>query len=185
MKNSPSTLLFMQELQALRTEMAELKLLSIKQTELLEKMSLAADKVPELAPENTYTPEKMLHLRITEMIQEFRIPANLKGYSLLREAIKLAYNDMNMLRVTKCLYPALAKEFQTTVERVERSIRHAIGISYDKYYDHPLYQKCFVDYQPTNAQFISTVVDQLKVEDEMNAGFQPFFRPMLQNLTKE
>ncbi len=74
-----------------------------------------------------------LELLSTNFILQLGIPANLKGYHYLREAILLSINDSQMLEsVTKLLYPAVAKKFNTTSSRVERAIRYAIETAWDK-----------------------------------------------------
>lgn len=152
MSNVLSATLIMQELQSLRTEVSQLKSLLTNQN--------------EPAPETTYIePVDTLDYKISILLQEMYIPANIKGYSMLREAIKLGYHDVRMSRVTKFLYPVLAKKFDTTPSRAERAIRHAIEISYSKCFTHPLYKRCYPDTKPTNAQFVAMIVDKFKLEE--------------------
>ncbi len=76
--------------------------------------------------------ERNLETDVTNMIHEIGVPAHIKGYQYLRDAIMMAVEDMNMLNsITKILYPTIAKNHQTTPSRVERAIRHAIEDGYD------------------------------------------------------
>ena len=70
---------------------------------------------------------------MTNMIHEIGVPAHIKGYHYLRDAIMMAVEDMNMLNsITKILYPTIAKNHQTTPSRVERAIRHAIEVAWSR-----------------------------------------------------
>lgn len=161
--NQPSATLIMQELQSLRTEVSELKSILTSQND--PQIGFTVEK--ESKPNNT-KPEESFDSRITNLLLELKIPPNINGYSMIREAIKLAYNNRKMLVVTKFLYPKLAEMFDTTSPRVERAIRHAIEVSYNnrKGYFHPLYQNGFQDERPTNGQFIALIVDKFKLEDQ-------------------
>ena len=108
-----------------------------------------------------------LEARVTEVIHEIGVPAHIKGYQYLREAIILTYNDMDMINaVTKVLYPEVAKRFSTTPSRVERAIRHAIEVAWDRG-DIEVLQKYFgytvsnIKGKPTNSEFIAMIADSL------------------------
>ena len=74
-----------------------------------------------------------LESRVTNMLHEIGIPAHIKGYHYLRDAIIMAVNDMDVLNaITKILYPTVAKKYQTTSSRVERAIRHAIEVAWSR-----------------------------------------------------
>ena len=76
---------------------------------------------------------KPLETRVTDMIHEIGIPAHIKGYHYLRDAIIMAVEDMDVLNaITKILYPTVAKKHQTTASRVERAIRHAIEVAWSR-----------------------------------------------------
>lgn len=78
-------------------------------------------------------PEMNLETRVTDMIHEIGIPAHIKGYHYLRDAIMMAVEDMDVLNaITKVLYPTVAKMHQTTSSRVERAIRHAIEVAWSR-----------------------------------------------------
>ena len=106
---------------------------------------------------------------VTEIIHEIGVPAHIKGYQYLREAIILTINDMDVINaVTKVLYPAVAKKFCTTPSRVERAIRHAIEVAWDRG-DIETLQKFFgytvsnIKGKPTNSEFIAMIADCLSL----------------------
>lgn len=107
---------------------------------------------------------------VTAIIQEIGVPAHIKGYQYLREAIMIAVNDMDVINaVTKVLYPEVAKRFNTTPSRVERAIRHAIEVAWDRG-DLETLQKFFgytvsnAKGKPTNSEFIAMIADRLVLE---------------------
>lgn len=114
--------------------------------------------------------EHGLEATVTEIIHEIGIPAHIKGYQYLREAIILTINDMDIINaVTKVLYPAVAKKFNTTPSRVERAIRHAIEVAWDRG-DLETLQKFFgytvsnIKGKPTNSEFIAMISDRLSLQ---------------------
>ncbi|MBQ9687506.1 MAG: sporulation transcription factor Spo0A [Oscillospiraceae bacterium] len=107
---------------------------------------------------------------VTDIIHEIGVPAHIKGYQYLREAIILTINDMDMINaVTKVLYPEVAKRFGTTPSRVERAIRHAIEVAWDRG-DVETLQKFFgytvsgIKGKPTNSEFIAMIADHLSLQ---------------------
>lgn len=111
-----------------------------------------------------------LEMRTTEIIHEIGVPAHIKGYRFLRSAVVHAVHDHNLIdAITKELYPMVAKEFATTPSRVERAIRHAIEIAWDRG-DLDVLQKWFgftvsnIKGKPTNGEFIALVSDKLRLE---------------------
>ena len=111
--------------------------------------------------------EPSLEAVVTDIIHEIGVPAHIKGYQYLREAIILTVNDMDAINaVTKVLYPAVAKKFATTPSRVERAIRHAIEVAWDRG-DLETLQKFFgytvsnIKGKPTNSEFIAMIADSL------------------------
>ncbi len=111
--------------------------------------------------------EPSLEAVVTDIIHEIGVPAHIKGYQYLREAICLTVNDMDAINaVTKVLYPAVAKKFDTTPSRVERAIRHAIEVAWDRG-DLETLQKFFgytvsnIKGKPTNSEFIAMIADSL------------------------
>ena len=107
---------------------------------------------------------------VTAVIHEVGVPAHIKGYQYLRQAIIIAVNDMEVINaVTKVLYPEVAKFFGTTPSRVERAIRHAIEVAWDRG-DLETLQKYFgytvsnTKGKPTNSEFIAMIADRLTLE---------------------
>ena len=107
---------------------------------------------------------------ITNIIHEIGVPAHIKGYQYLREAIIIAVNDMDVINaITKVLYPEVAKTFGTTPSRVERAIRHAIEVAWDRG-DLDTLQKFFgytvsnTKGKPTNSEFIALIADKLQLQ---------------------
>ena len=108
-----------------------------------------------------------LEIIVTDIIHQIGVPAHIKGYHYLREAIILSVGDKEMLEsVTKLLYPAVAKKFSTTPSRVERAIRHAIEIAWDRG-DLDILNS-FFGYtistgkgKPTNSEFIALITDKI------------------------
>lgn len=119
-----------------------------------------------IAPEED---EVNLETVVTEILHEIGVPAHIKGYQYLREAIILTVNDMDAINaVTKVLYPAVAKKFGTTPSRVERAIRHAIEVAWDRG-DLETLQKYFgytvsnIKGKPTNSECIAMIADNLNL----------------------
>ena len=111
-----------------------------------------------------------LERQVTAIIHEVGVPAHIKGYQYLREAIMIAVKDMDVINaVTKVLYPEVAKTFGTTASRVERAIRHAIEVAWDRG-DLETLQKYFgytvsnAKGKPTNSEFIAMIADRLQLE---------------------
>ncbi len=109
---------------------------------------------------------------VTDIIHEIGVPAHIKGYQYLREAIILTINDMEMINaVTKVLYPEVARKFSTTPSRVERAIRHAIEVAWDRG-DIEVLQKYFgytvsnIKGKPTNSEFIAMIADSLTLRQK-------------------
>ena len=111
-----------------------------------------------------------LEAMVTNIIHEIGVPAHIKGYLYLREAIILAVKDMDIINaVTKVLYPSIAKTFNTTASRVERAIRHAIEVAWDRG-DIETLQNFFgytvsnTKGKPTNSEFIAMIADRLQLQ---------------------
>ena len=115
-----------------------------------------------------------LQIAITKVLHELGVPSHIKGYSYIRESISeiLFHPDM-VGAITKELYPKIAEEFNTTVSRVERSIRHAIEVSWNRgnwdYMQEIFGYSVDIDKaKPTNSEFIITVADKLRLEYVIN-----------------
>lgn len=111
-----------------------------------------------------------LQISISKILHELGMPSHIKGYQYVREAISMIYDNPDMVGgITKELYPELAAKFDTTVSRVERAIRHAIEVSWNRG-DWDLMEDIFghsVDIdkaKPTNSEFIVTLADKLRLE---------------------
>ena len=128
--------------------------------------------MPLPASQQLSRPEQRLETMVTEIIHEIGIPAHIKGYQYIREAIILTVRDMDLINaVTKALYPAVAKKFSTTPSRVERAIRHAIEVAWDRG-DIEVLQKYFgytvsnIKGKPTNSEFIAMIADSLTLRQK-------------------
>ncbi len=137
--------------------------------DLIEKIVSAADPVP-LKKQEEKNDSLGIESMVTEIIHEIGVPAHIKGYQYLREAIMTAIDDMDVINaVTKVLYPDVAKKFGTTPSRVERAIRHAIEVAWDRG-DVEILQKYFgytvsgIKGKPTNSEFIAMIADRLSLE---------------------
>lgn len=111
-----------------------------------------------------------LEREVTAIIHDIGVPAHIKGYQYLREAIVYTVNDMDAINaVTKVLYPAVARKFGTTASRVERAIRHAIEVAWDRG-DLETLQKYFgytvsnAKGKPTNSEFVAMIADRLVLD---------------------
>ncbi|MCC8128917.1 MAG: sporulation transcription factor Spo0A [Clostridiales bacterium] len=120
----------------------------------------------------TVTPKAYQNMEtlVTSIIHEIGVPAHIKGYQYLREAILIAVDDMDVINaVTKVLYPEVAKRYGTTASRVERAIRHAIEVAWDRG-DLETLQKYFgytvsnAKGKPTNSEFIAMIADRLQLQ---------------------
>lgn len=114
--------------------------------------------------------EHDLEQDVTDMIHEIGVPAHIKGYQYLREAIMMAVEDIEMLNsITKILYPTIAKRFQTTPSRVERAIRHAIEVAWSRGKMETLdalfgYTVNTGKGKPTNSEFIALIADRIRLQ---------------------
>ena len=107
---------------------------------------------------------------VTDMIHEIGVPAHIKGYQYLREAIMMSVNDSEMMgSITKILYPTIAKKYQTTSSRVERAIRHAIEVAWNRGRMETLddmfgYTINTGKGKPTNSEFIALIADKIRLK---------------------
>ena len=134
--------------------------------ERLEEIRGSHQKMPVVRRNDRENIESM----VTGIIHEIGVPAHIKGYQYLREAIIIAVNDMDVINaITKVLYPQVAKTFQTTPSRVERAIRHAIEVAWDRG-DLDTLQRFFgytvsnTKGKPTNSEFIALIADKLQLQ---------------------
>ena len=119
--------------------------------------------------------ERNLETDVTNMIHEIGVPAHIKGYHYLRDAIMMAVEDMNMLNsITKILYPTIAKNHQTTPSRVERAIRHAIEVAWSRGKMDTIdelfgYTVSVGKGKPTNSEFIALIADKIRLDYKKRA----------------
>jgi len=113
--------------------------------------------------------------QVTEMIHQIGVPAHIKGYQYLRYAIMLAVDNDDMINaVTKILYPTVAKKYRTTSSRVERAIRHAIEVAWDRgdievltsYFGYTIHTGRG---KPTNSEFIALLADKLRLMNKASS----------------
>ncbi len=125
-------------------------------------VSSARDKGPDL------------ETQVTKIIHQIGVPAHIKGYQYLRTAIMLTIEDTDIINsVTKILYPSVAKKYQTTSSRVERAIRHAIEVAWDRgdvetlnsYFGYTIQNERG---KPTNSEFIAMIADNLRLQNKMS-----------------
>ena len=121
-------------------------------------------------PEDGIKNQDNLEALVTNIIHEVGVPAHIKGYQYLREAIIMVVNDIDVInQITKSLYPKIATKFNTTPSRVERAIRHAIEVAWGRG-DQKTVENIFgytisaAKGKPTNSEFIAMIADKLRLE---------------------
>jgi len=142
---------------------------------MLKPFSLSSleKRILEICNEETIVTEEndnIIQLAISKLLHSLGIPSHIKGYQYIRESIYLMYQNPNLISgITKEVYPEIAMRFDTTASRVERAIRHAIEVSWNRG-DYELMEEIFghsVDYdraKPTNSEFIATLADKLRID---------------------
>ena len=115
-----------------------------------------------------------LEVEVADIIHQIGVPAHIKGYQYLRTAILMTIEDNDVINsVTKVLYPSVAKQYQTTSSRVERAIRHAIEVAWDRgdidtlnaYFGFTIQN---TRGKPTNSEFIAMIADSLRLSNKIN-----------------
>lgn len=145
---SQQSLDLIQEVQFLRKEVLELRGMILNQESEVK------------------NPTEGLEKKISAFLVNIKVPTNITGYVFLREAIKTVCLDFSQIQgITKILYPAIAKKFNSTPNKVERAIRHAIELSWYKS-NHPFFSQFGSD-KPTNSQFIATVADGIRLGENL------------------
>lgn len=136
--------------------------------ERILQISKWSDKTQHITRQNEIN-DSDLELMITEIIHQIGVPAHIKGYHYLREAIMLSVRNSDMINsITKLLYPTVAKKHSTTSSRVERAIRHAIEVAWDRgdidvlnsYFGYTIQNNRG---KPTNSEFIAMISDKLRL----------------------
>ena len=120
-------------------------------------------------------PLQQLEMMVTAIIHEIGVPAHIKGYQYLRDAIIMSVNDNEMLgAITKVLYPTIARNYKTTSSRVERAIRHAIEVAWSRGRMETIeelfgYTVNSGKGKPTNSEFIALIADKIRLEYKLRA----------------
>ena len=126
--------------------------------------------IPAIAMQTEEKTSPDIETQVTQIIHQIGVPAHIKGYQYLRTAIMLTIHDGDVINsVTKVLYPSVAKKYQTTTSRVERAIRHAIEVAWDRgdvdtlngYFGYTIQNNRG---KPTNSEFIAMIADNLRLK---------------------
>ncbi len=153
---------YQSELRMLRGEVKELKELLLK--------TLQIDTTSQNAPK-PYD----VKVRITSIIHEIGVPAHIKGFNYLKDAVYMVYEDRELLGgITKVLYPTIAKKYNTTSSRVERAIRHSIEVAwsrgsaegFSKLYGYAINMK---NEKPHNSDFIAMIAEKIRMDEELGS----------------
>ncbi len=140
--------------------------------EIIKRVRMIMEKPKHRIPQNPSINKGTIDVEttVTSIIHEVGVPAHIKGYVYLREAIMLVLKDTDMVNsITKQLYPSVAKTYNTSASRVERAIRHAIEVAWDRG-DTDTLNKIFgftinqAKGKPTNSEFIAMIADKLRLE---------------------
>ena len=132
--------------------------------------SIAANRNKGMSPVSENAQSSDIETQVTKIIHQIGVPAHIKGYQYLRTAILMTVNDSDIINsVTKVLYPSVAKQYRTTTSRVERAIRHAIEVAWDRgdvdtlnsYFGYTIQQGRG---KPTNSEFIAMIADNLRLK---------------------
>ena len=133
----------------------------------IETLVRSKRRAPELLRQNAHSD---MEAQVTKIIHQIGVPAHIKGYQYLRSAILMTIEDSDVINsVTKVLYPSVAKKYQTTTSRVERAIRHAIEVAWDRgdvdtlnsYFGYTIQN---TRGKPTNSEFIAMIADNLRLK---------------------
>ena len=142
----------------------------LETSERPEAMERQEPKTEEARISKNSPTKEQLYERITELLNEFGVPARIDGFQYLRDSIMLYYfGDPNSIKMTTDIYHQIAEKFSTTGSRVERALRHAIEVSFDRG-NVELLHSCFgygtsaIRGKPTNGEFIAAIADKLHIE---------------------
>lgn len=131
---------------------------------------IRSDYGNDVKPAYQPTAPRNLEMEVTNIMHEIGVPAHIKGYQYLRDAIMLVVKDLDVINsITKLLYPSIAREYNTTPSRVERAIRHAIEVAWSRGQVDTIdslfgYTVNLGKGKPTNSEFIAMVADKLRLE---------------------
>ena len=147
----------------------------VKQLKTDRKVKLVESSCQTVCEDKESYIERNLESDVTNIIHEIGVPAHIKGYQYLRDAIMMSVNDGEMLNsITKLLYPSIAKRHKTTPSRVERAIRHAIEVAWsrgkmdtiDELFGYTVNNG---KGKPTNSEFVALIADKIRLEYKMHA----------------
>lgn len=145
----------------------------IKQLKHVSTPHLVVQKRTPIYENKPVSLEHNLESDVTNIIHEIGVPAHIKGYQYLRDAIMMSVNDGEMLNsITKLLYPSIAKQHKTTPSRVERAIRHAIEVAWSRGKMDTIdelfgYTVSNGKGKPTNSEFVALIADKIRLEYKM------------------
>lgn len=147
----------------------------IRELKNFHKISMIkTDAVIDVKSQYVNNPSKSLEAEVTNIIHEIGVPAHIKGYQYLRDAIMMVVKDIEMINsITKQLYPSIAKAYNTTPSRVERAIRHAIEVAWSRGQVETIdalfkYTINIGKGKPTNSEFIAMIADKLRLEQKVS-----------------
>ena len=129
-----------------------------------------SDAFSDKKPVHIANTSRNLEVEVTNIMHEIGVPAHIKGYQYLRDAIMMVVKDLDVINsITKLLYPSIAKEYNTTPSRVERAIRHAIEVAWSRGQVEAIdalfgYTVNIGKGKPTNSEFIAMIADKLRLE---------------------
>lgn len=138
--------------------------------DISESKNVRYEGVSDIKPASYKPSPKNLEAEITNIMHEIGVPAHIKGYQYLRDAIMMVVNEIDLINsITKQLYPSIAKQYNTTPSRVERAIRHAIEVAWSRGQVEAIdqlfgYTVNLGKGKPTNSEFIAMVADKLRLE---------------------
>ncbi|HVJ50358.1 sporulation transcription factor Spo0A [Desulfitobacterium sp.] len=153
----------------------DLEVLGKRIRSLTQESSLNSASIPSsVSPVTNAGSRVNLSAEVTSMMHQIGIPAHVKGYQYIRDAILMVVEDVSLLgAVTKELYPAIAKKYDTAPSRVERGIRHAIELAWERGHTETLkrifgYSMNIERQKPTNSEFVALLADKLRVMSKVS-----------------
>lgn len=165
----------MLEREALSAGAAYYVIKPFRPSDLMERISDLITCCTESKKGEIYSINRELEITITDILHQIGVPAHIKGYHYLRDSITMAVKRPEIINaVTKELYPSVAKKYETTSSRVERAIRHAIEVAWDRgdvdvlnsYFGYTIHNSRG---KPTNSEFIAMISDRLRLHNKRSA----------------
>jgi two-component system response regulator (stage 0 sporulation protein A) len=148
----------------------------IRQMKMNNKPLIIKSEHGSYTPRSTHSAptKKNIEIEVTNIMHEIGVPAHIKGYQYLRDAIIMVIKDLDVINsITKQLYPSIAREYNTTPSRVERAIRHAIEVAWGRGQIETIeslfgYTINLGKGKPTNSEFIAMIADKLRLEHKVS-----------------